>query len=625
MATIVKDEFGSRANPPDSAYPLGSLKDETNPGSSNDGSPLSSRVGNDFQGFMQSALEQAGINANGNPDSVENPQILNALKSITGGLTNYQADSVANRQAGITIDGSSVPLNSNQVWSGIDTSENINNYTPAMGEIWVSTTDNTIHIGDGSTLGGVKQATSLDAVPIRGKASGNLFYSISRGSRADVILIGDSITEGVGASVWSNRYANMFEKSLNGNVPDGFGYGLNVNMFNALEEPNISTTGQLIAGSTTTGSVLRLDDGEYILMSQYQLDFVDVIYDGTLSSGSMDILIDDTVVASETLLTTSDTLTTFPTPITRTDKSNAIKIQANGGTIIVKSIVPLRKAFNAPILHRYGKSGWGYQDFNLQSSVDEINKITTLLGSASQVVVLALGTNNIYNSSKSLTPNDTVAEARSLISKIKATLSNPHFVVAIPPKANEGMWPVIESGFSYEDYKTAMLGMIEDDGHQAFRADLIGLLDRGLYSDGLHPDDSGHILYAHRLCYDLAMPYMPYRDDINQSDKYVELPIDCTYNSTWGDFGADPAKRLQAVQIKNQVFLSGIVQPNGSASTAVGNIPLGIDPPGQRDVFTITRDDGGVALVSISVGGQIQVNSVPSSWISFDNISYTVR
>ena len=82
MAIKLTDEFGARANPSSSAYPNGSLKDETNPGVSNDGSPLSSRVGNDFQGFMQSALAEAGIEANGNPDSVENPQVLNALKKV---------------------------------------------------------------------------------------------------------------------------------------------------------------------------------------------------------------------------------------------------------------------------------------------------------------------------------------------------------------------------------------------------------------------------------------------------------------------------------------------------------------------------------------------------------------
>ncbi|AUR83841.1 hypothetical protein NVP1042O_53 [Vibrio phage 1.042.O._10N.286.45.B8] len=92
MAVKLTDEFGNRANPSSAAYPNGSLKDETNPGVSNDGSPLSNRVGNDFQGFMQSALTEAGIDANGNPDSVDNPQILEAVKSVVANnASNYTA------------------------------------------------------------------------------------------------------------------------------------------------------------------------------------------------------------------------------------------------------------------------------------------------------------------------------------------------------------------------------------------------------------------------------------------------------------------------------------------------------------------------------------------------------
>ena len=92
MAIRVIDEFGSRANPPDSAYPDGSLKNETNPGVSNDGSPLEERVGNDWEGFKQSVLTEAGSPANGQPDSVDNPQILDAVKSITD--NRFNADGV---------------------------------------------------------------------------------------------------------------------------------------------------------------------------------------------------------------------------------------------------------------------------------------------------------------------------------------------------------------------------------------------------------------------------------------------------------------------------------------------------------------------------------------------------
>ena len=118
MAVKLTDEFGSRANPSSAAYPNGSLKDETNPGVSNDGSPLSNRVGNDFQGFMQSALAEAGIDANGNPDSVDNPQILNSLKEVIGNHIN--AHGVALGEIGRVLDGEVFP-NSEQFASAGDT------------------------------------------------------------------------------------------------------------------------------------------------------------------------------------------------------------------------------------------------------------------------------------------------------------------------------------------------------------------------------------------------------------------------------------------------------------------------------------------------------------------------
>ena len=100
MAIRVIDEFGSRANPPDASYPDGSLKNETNPGVSNDGSPLDSRVGNDWEGFKQSLLSGGGVSANGNPDSVSNPQILDSLKSIVANNASEYTDIVYKASGG---------------------------------------------------------------------------------------------------------------------------------------------------------------------------------------------------------------------------------------------------------------------------------------------------------------------------------------------------------------------------------------------------------------------------------------------------------------------------------------------------------------------------------------------
>lgn len=81
MAIRLTDEFPSKTKPPTTAYPDGSYLDESAPGA-NDGTPLTERLHDDYEGYKQSILSQAGVTANGQPDSVTNPQILQALLSI---------------------------------------------------------------------------------------------------------------------------------------------------------------------------------------------------------------------------------------------------------------------------------------------------------------------------------------------------------------------------------------------------------------------------------------------------------------------------------------------------------------------------------------------------------------
>lgn len=74
-------EFGSRATAADSAYPLGSSKNETSPGA-NDGTPYNKRRADDLFGFQQALLDSASVTANDQPDSVDNPQYLQSLYRI---------------------------------------------------------------------------------------------------------------------------------------------------------------------------------------------------------------------------------------------------------------------------------------------------------------------------------------------------------------------------------------------------------------------------------------------------------------------------------------------------------------------------------------------------------------
>jgi len=67
-------------NNPTAAYPEGSARDDSGP-FTEDGTPVLEYWLNDIWGFFQSILVEGGVSPNGNPDSLNNQQYLNALKN----------------------------------------------------------------------------------------------------------------------------------------------------------------------------------------------------------------------------------------------------------------------------------------------------------------------------------------------------------------------------------------------------------------------------------------------------------------------------------------------------------------------------------------------------------------
>lgn len=78
----LESEFSPRVNPADANYPFGSIKDNSSPGA-NDGTPLAAVWGNDFEGFRQAAMTEAGITPSGLPDTAQDSQLLDAVKAVT--------------------------------------------------------------------------------------------------------------------------------------------------------------------------------------------------------------------------------------------------------------------------------------------------------------------------------------------------------------------------------------------------------------------------------------------------------------------------------------------------------------------------------------------------------------
>lgn len=80
----LEEQFSPRVNPADANYPFGSIKDNTSPGA-NDGTPLAAVWGNDWEGFAQAAMTEAGITPSGLPDTAQDSQLLDAVKAVTSG------------------------------------------------------------------------------------------------------------------------------------------------------------------------------------------------------------------------------------------------------------------------------------------------------------------------------------------------------------------------------------------------------------------------------------------------------------------------------------------------------------------------------------------------------------
>lgn len=78
MAINLDDRYPGRANPKTLNYPQGSFKNRTSP-TSKDGTYLEQDWANDMLGFFQAMMKKAGLTANGDVDTAQASQYLDAL------------------------------------------------------------------------------------------------------------------------------------------------------------------------------------------------------------------------------------------------------------------------------------------------------------------------------------------------------------------------------------------------------------------------------------------------------------------------------------------------------------------------------------------------------------------
>lgn len=452
-----------------------------------------------------------------------------------------------------------------------------------------------------------------------------------------IVILGDSITEGTGAPTIQAGYSWGVARSLMNAVNNGFdydpgfGYHTTVNLGDCLTMSEISTTGTVV----TTGLVssrISLATGQSITVVNKSVSSVDVIYDGAVSTGSLVFARNGTTYSTKSVSGT--TLgNTFQTPILTsnsgtsglTNESDVITITASGGTIVITSIVAVKQSSGGPLVFIAPQSGTTYGDFTAAAKTAEIAYYLNFARSSSEkLLILALGTNSIYNAGKATTPAAMITALASIVSQVTALCTSLRIAVHIPPRALESTWPVITAGFTHADYVNALEDYARTNNVTLIRHNMSALSYGNLFADGLHPNAQGHRILAKNVCDVLGINFNPYlKTTLN--DFQFNNQVDVPYNSTWGSFSGAVADRLVATRVGNQVYLSGIVQPNASVSTTIAILPAGFRPVGRTCFYTARSDVSTFAAgLSIDTSGNIICASVPTTFFSLEGISFTI-
>lgn len=444
------------------------------------------------------------------------------------------------------------------------------------------------------------------------------------GNRA-FIVIGDSITRGNGSSEIKTSYIYQLMRSIwnsfdgGFNQDRGFQYEMNLNGLQLASQPGVSTNGTFVDGGPAS-KVVSLSDGQKIDVTGIEVATFDIIYDASLSTGNIELQLNGVTFRTITVAGTGYK-TTFQTNVLSgryTKETDILTVKSSGGTVLVNGLLHFRLSTNSPICFVSAESGW-----TLQHHIDNANSLAEIVdviaSSRAKTIMINVGTNDIF-SSLAKTPADYVSNLDELINTYKAKFGqNTTFLVSIPPKSDESIWPAKKG--NYYEYVSEILLYCKMNHHAAVRLDKCGLsYDTGLYKDGIHPNNNGHLVLAREYAQALRIPFKT-----NAIKTVVALQKNpsgavITYNDTWGFFSSENFNVKGLVE-GNVLRLSGMAQPNGSTSTTVGTLPIGYRP--KRTSYIVVSTNSGVQKCTINSNGTISIDTV-SAWVSFENINLTL-
>jgi lysophospholipase L1-like esterase len=352
----------------------------------------------------------------------------------------------------------------------------------------VRSTRRTVHA---ASPGGGAYGTGLDWVAPGGLA---LTRAALVAGTADIVTIGDSITEGTGASADANRWARkLVDTNLRGlyqpgGVTGGRGYEIPWHTGGtAAFDPWTNTGGTQLTDTGLALKAYQLDSAADQMSASFTGTRIDVFWRRTTTGGTVNVTIDG---GAPTAINCNgvDAPGQHTSFSGLSDAAHTIVIAWVSGTDIIEGVFVYRGDEASGI--RLWSGGHGSWTANAEG-IDADWAQTLLAIPNLTTVIVELGIND---RTANTTPAVVAASLEAVVATIRARVTSDIVVWNMWQSSTAAPYP-------WTDYETAISSWVHADGAINFfdgRA-RIGDDPSALLSDGLHPNDTGHALLASSL------------------------------------------------------------------------------------------------------------------------------
>lgn len=318
-------------------------------------------------------------------------------------------------------------------------------------------------------------------------------YSLAS-SGSPLIIIGDSISRGQGASTPSTHSIFMLTRFLNQfNAPTDYPLMTEFSTTSRTFE-GMTTSGTATLGSTgPVGENLILADGAALSFTA-TLSQLGVFYNQKAGAGNLLLGYNGSTYATITCAGTTDLDHYSGSNPTGQTSSGTYTITASGGPVEITGIERLGTVTaSTPArirVHKAAHNGWTFNNFQTAAIQNAILKQAAAFGST-PIVVIALGTNDMA----STLPSTIKSRANTLITALKT--GGVASIYAILPFRNPTL--SYSANCSYEGTCGQLTDAYVTAGVTIIPLDAIDWDGESFVSDHTHPNDAGYDVYAQGL------------------------------------------------------------------------------------------------------------------------------